>query len=1513
MVLICSTAIFAESFFEPVEPTGLPYHVIVTNITVNGKPVPAGAEIGVFDGDLCVGNATVTTTGQTNLDIVAWQGNPSYGLIGFVVGHSITFKIWAELYGEYQEISATPTFNVGDGTFGYGSYTSASLVANSTANPQVTVQPSALDFGTITVGQTNNQVLTIMNNGTARLSISSVTTSDYCFNIGSYSSTLNPGQSTNVTVTFAPNAAMPYQATMTIASDDPVNPNLQVDLNGQGILAPQATIQVIPNSLDFGSVEIGKTSTQTLQIQNIGNQTLTVTSVSSNNNRFVPGATSFTITAGQSYTLEVNFTPASEGTVNGYLQIHSNAVNNTNYQVNLTGYGYASYFNPVTPTGLPYIIVIDSATVDNRNFLNGDQIAVFDGTLCVGSTIFRSYPIQLTTWRGDPGNGLAGFTPGNPIAFKVFVNSWEQWTELVPYVTWKQGNGTFGDGEYAVARLKAYSGLEPVIGVNVSALEFPSVQVGGQTTLSFNVTNTGKSNLTINSITSSNNAFGASPANFTLTPSSTRQVTVTFQPSEAKPYSASLTISSNDPNTSAFIITLTGQGLPATMRSIQVSTSPIVFTATKIGATTNASVNIFNTGSASVSITSVQFSNSCFSTTISSIEIAAGASYNLPINFTPNVVGLINGLVTINNNSQNNPTPMINLSGTGYEGYFQPVEPTGIPYTIIIDSLILTAPFDSQIGDEIGIFDGDLCVGNIIIGSTLNDNFGTAWQANTSANLPGFNPGDPIALRYYFLRDGGVNLYSLAYDVVEGDGKFGTMPFASLIARIDREILPPNAPGLINAIGRNSKNILNWAGNSEVDLYKYNIYRSTVSPADNLIDSVLVEPNRSVNFIDDNVQNGSTYYYRISAVDTANNESAFSKEFSATPYGGPVWYIATTGNDSLNNGSESEPFASIQHGINASVNRDTVIVYIGTYVENLRFFGKNIVVRSNEGALKTIIDGNQQNSVVIFFDGEDSTCVLDGFTIRNGIGAFMTQTTFRDGGGIYCHSNPILRNLIIENNSAYGAGGIQIYYANPVLVNCTIRNNTVVGDGGGIYLTSSNAKIENVLIYSNIAGHMGAGIVCNLSNPSLKNVTIYRNSTSPHVIGAGLVIFQNSNPVLTNSIVLNNTPQNIYFFPEGEYSSINITYSDIQDIELSNNGTVTGNIGNINQDPLFINPENDFHLSASSPCIDAGNPASDYSLEPAYNGRRINLGAYGGTPEATPSNPELSISDIIDFPETGVDSTCFATLAITNEGSTRLNLDSLFEEADTTFIMKDTLDKPYLIPGETAELSLRFTPLLVGQYSENLTLKTNDEDEGLKQIVLRGNAVNFPPRIPTGLTVMDSIQAIKLTWNQNTEGDFSHYNLYRGLSVDFSTDASNLIATILPLQTVFIDSLIQNAVTYFYKLAAVDTLNAESDPIICSVLAVYLDIWDVSFNQRRDGSTLVDVNFSFSGHDTTHYSVRPFLSTDDGKNWFELSQTTGEVGLVQPGVNRHFIWNFGQEMPDSYYKNVKLKVRVTTR
>jgi len=137
-------------------------------------------------------------------------------------------------------------------------------------------------------------------------------------------------------------------------------------------------------------------------------------------------------------------------------------------------------------------------------------------------------------------------------------------------------------------------------------------------------------------------------------------------------------------------------------------------------------------------------------------------------------------------------------------------------------------------------------------------------------------------------------------------------------------------------------------------------------------------------------------------------------------------------------------YATIQAGIDASEDGDEIIVSPGTYVENINFAGKAIILGSlfytthdTSYISQTIIDGNQDDSVVTFDSEEDSISVLTGFTITNGLADY--------GGGIYCvSSSPSLENVTITNNSAEWGGGIYCYRgSSPILVNCIFWNNSL--------------------------------------------------------------------------------------------------------------------------------------------------------------------------------------------------------------------------------------------------------------------------------------------------------------------------------------------------------------------------------------------------------------------------------------------------------------------------------------
>jgi pectin methylesterase-like acyl-CoA thioesterase len=152
-------------------------------------------------------------------------------------------------------------------------------------------------------------------------------------------------------------------------------------------------------------------------------------------------------------------------------------------------------------------------------------------------------------------------------------------------------------------------------------------------------------------------------------------------------------------------------------------------------------------------------------------------------------------------------------------------------------------------------------------------------------------------------------------------------------------------------------------------------------------------------------------------------------------------------------------FTTIQAGIDASANADTVLVHPGIYVENINFSGKNITVTSlflttnNENYIsQTVIDGDANGTTVSIVNGEDETTLLCGFTIQNGSGTYYQPSYI--GGGVYClNSSPVIRKCKIADNVARAGGGIYIKYSHPTLKGLKVTNNHAYSAGGGIYIT----------------------------------------------------------------------------------------------------------------------------------------------------------------------------------------------------------------------------------------------------------------------------------------------------------------------------------------------------------------------------------------------------------------------------------------------------------------------------
>lgn len=264
-----------------------------------------------------------------------------------------------------------------------------------------------------------------------------------------------------------------------------------------------------------------------------------------------------------------------------------------------------------------------------------------------------------------------------------------------------------------------------------------------------------------------------------------------------------------------------------------------------------------------------------------------------------------------------------------------------------------------------------------------------------------------------------------------------------------------------------------------------------------------------------------------------------------------------------------QDYSTIQAAIDAAVDGDSIVVAPGTYVENIDFLGKAISLKSEQGPNVTIIDGNQNDSVVAFASGEGPASVIDGFMITNGRSGFDTSG-FGYGGGIRIQgSSPtIIENMITDNRACSGAG-IHVRSGSPTIRANLITNNIQFGcsggtGGGGIGIQgNSTALVEGNTIAGNSMGAAGSGGGISLfaaGSPTIRGNLISENSVSgasPCAHGGGISVANSSNETIVNNVISGNVAHTTAGDNAGCGGGV---FASFREAERLANNTIVGNV-----------------------------------------------------------------------------------------------------------------------------------------------------------------------------------------------------------------------------------------------------------------------------------------------------------------------------------------------------------------
>ena len=241
--------------------------------------------------------------------------------------------------------------------------------------------------------------------------------------------------------------------------------------------------------------------------------------------------------------------------------------------------------------------------------------------------------------------------------------------------------------------------------------------------------------------------------------------------------------------------------------------------------------------------------------------------------------------------------------------------------------------------------------------------------------------------------------------------------------------------------------------------------------------------------------------------------------------------------------------------------------------------------------------------------------------------AFEGNTTDGAGGGVYAmHVTLDVDACTFSSNMAgTSGGGMRVYESALTADDCTWSGNSAGTEGGGLYLNHEcTATVSHCLFVGNAADQGGGLYNYWYCSPKVDNCTFTRNTATTS--GGAIHNHKYCEPQVTNSILWGNTVGEV----DDEIANTISSTPTVAHCCIA--GGYTGE-GSFDADPLFVDPDGgDYHLKSraghwtegghvvdvvDSPCIDTGKPTDPVGDEPFPSGGRINVGAYGGTDEAS--------------------------------------------------------------------------------------------------------------------------------------------------------------------------------------------------------------------------------------------------------------------------------------------------------
>ena len=524
------------------------------------------------------------------------------------------------------------------------------LVAD--ANAAVTASPSSANFGSVSVGSNSTATVVTLSNWTPqKITVTGVQSFVPQFSVSGSALpiTVPAGHSTSFEVVFSPNSATSFSGILSFTYvRGSTQRSLSVSVAGTGVQSSYL-LSASTNSLSFGNVSLGTTSTQAVTLTNTGNSSVSISQVNVTGPGF--GATALvlptSLAAGQSASLSVQFLPINSGSVTGTVSVVSNATNSpTNISLSGTGYSSAGVIS-----ANPASVNLGSVTVGS----SGSQTVVLTNT--GNATVNIS---QLTS-------SGAGFSASG-LSVPMYLNAGQSANLNVVFAPTTAGSVTGGIS--VVSNASNSPASISVSGSGIAAAVAPSIttQPASQTvtagqTATFTAAATGTAPLSYQWQKNGAAISGATSSSYTTPATTTSDSGSGF----------AVVLSNTAGTVTSAAATLTVNAATLLLNS---SATSLDFGSVNTTSSSAQNVTFTNAGNSDVSISNVSVSGAGFDATGLSTgqTLTPGQTATLSVTFAPAASGSASGSVAVASNATNSPSTLT-LTGTGVT----PTSSTGTP------------------------------------------------------------------------------------------------------------------------------------------------------------------------------------------------------------------------------------------------------------------------------------------------------------------------------------------------------------------------------------------------------------------------------------------------------------------------------------------------------------------------------------------------------------------------------------------------------------------------------------------------------------------------------------------------------------------------------------------------------------------------------------------------------------------------------------------------------------------